>query len=65
MLRDWGLIEALEVVPRLIAVLILLTWFHREFRVERHRLTALMAVLHVLVTLLTVVAPYNRVTVTK
>ena len=43
-----GLVEALEVVLGLIAVLILLTWFHREFRVERHRLVALLVVLHVL-----------------
>jgi hypothetical protein len=50
-----GLVEALEAVLALTALLVLTTWFHREFSVERRRLPALLTVLHVLVTLLAVV----------
>lgn len=50
-----GLVEALEAVLALTALLVLATWFHREFSVERRRLQALLTVLHVLVTLMAVV----------
>lgn len=50
-----GLVEALEAVLALTALLVLATWFHHEFSVERRRLPALLTVLHVLATLMAVV----------
>jgi uncharacterized membrane protein len=50
-----GLVEALEAVLALTALLVLGTWFHREFSVRGRRLAALLVVLHVLATLLAVV----------
>jgi hypothetical protein len=60
-----GLVEALEAVTGLTALLILLTWCHREFRVERHRLTALLVILHVLATQLMAAFAYGTTRATE
>lgn len=46
-----GLVEALETMLGPIGLLVLLAWFHREYRVARRPIGALLAVLHVLATL--------------
>jgi hypothetical protein len=53
-----GLVEALEAVLALTALLVLATWFHREFTVRGRRLAALLVVLHVLTTLPAIVVAH-------
>jgi hypothetical protein len=53
-----GLVEAVDVVLAFLAVLILCSWFVREFGGARRRLSALLVVLHVLATPAAVVVAY-------
>lgn len=60
-----GLVEALEAVLSLTALLVLVTWFRREFIVERRRLPALLTVLHVLITLMAIVVAFEEARVSE
>jgi hypothetical protein len=53
-----GLVEAVDVLLAFLALLILCSWFVRELAVARRRLSALLVVLHVVVTPPMVVVAY-------